>query len=982
MESINEPSLTSDTHPTTGPRPIHSAGRNADRGERGAVMGGPGDNYDVYKYSQPVSVVRRRSLDFAPRSTARHNFGLLPNLKAMAGMSLAYRHQAFRSEEIEGAAHDRVVWLFVWSTILPVVAIVAGRHLPPGPSFGIAWTISVVWMAWMVFFRVATLRGLFYALLVPMTCIALVKFIAWAFMHRVNGTAGAALIAAYFIARNWKLPFDFYLDWLYTHPRLKPSTRERPMRVTSTEAPDWKLLSAILIVIVALPLFSTWLTIGVLALTPLLILRGPMTVRGFFKPMRDLVRGAVHVLSPFVTYGGSDALAPGVWRASQPFGSRMKALTKLCVPFMVTLSMGLTLFIPLGDHYLKRIGSAEYGINRFPWHERVYNEQPAQWLEFVWKEIFDKGNWEFAGFGVLAILFAAYLPAALLVTVFRRPLRFVLRLRVVVEGGVDHDGKAHVGLDNDGRTEWQWYVDRIKDSRHVADGALFGSVREAYHHFLGVEPHANFPVLLDKALLTEHCYMVGDSGSGKTSLGLMPMIIQLIRGHTGEGGARTDCPPIVILDLKGDPALFQLAKREADARGVPFRVFTPEKGKPSHYFNPFVSLESKYRTDIQLCNLLMDALSLNHGEGYGRGYYGRQSRSLLLKVMEDAANAEGGADEETETVGRRRPKAKKKPNSFEELYAKLKEVRGDNEKEFKDTLELLSTVEALTKYKMLARATSATRIEDAIHMPTVLEQNQVVYFYLPAAVESISVREIAKLALYSLLTACIDRQREHPGKPKQAYLIIDEFQRIAGENFRVILEQARSYGLSVTLANQSIADLKTPDTDLRPTVRTNTRVKRIFSLSDPQDVKSMVDSSGEELMYVRSWTQKAGGSHFEMVSAEYETKTDAQAIKPRLTQNDVMAISDHPLDSILLVSRGSGYTQFAGLPIAVRSVWPLSEAEDATLRTEKWPDIEDLGGEASAAINNDSPLSIDADHEERLAAVAVGFWQSRNGNRA
>lgn len=65
-------------------------------------------------------------------------------------------------------------------------------------------------------------------------------------------------------------------------------------------------------------------------------------------------------------------------------------------------------------------------------------------LEFVWKEVVDKGNLEFAGFGVLAILFAAYLPAALLVTVFRRPLRFVLRLRVVVEGGVDHDGKAHV----------------------------------------------------------------------------------------------------------------------------------------------------------------------------------------------------------------------------------------------------------------------------------------------------------------------------------------------------------------------------------------------------------------------------------------------------------------------------------------------------------------------------------------------------------
>ena len=47
----------------------------------------------------------------------------------------------------------------------------------------------------------------------------------------------------------------------------------------------------------------------------------------------------------------------------------------------------------------------------------------------------------------------------------------------------------------------------------------------------------------------------------------------------------------------------------------------------------------------------------------------------------------------------------------------------------------------------------------------------------------------------------------------QCYLVVDEFQRIAGENFRIVLEQARSFGLGAILANQTVSDLNTPSVD-------------------------------------------------------------------------------------------------------------------------------------------------------------------------
>lgn len=320
------------------------------------------------------------------------------------------------------------------------------------------------------------------------------------------------------------------------------------------------------------------------------------------------------------------------------------------------------------------------------------------------------------------------------------------------------------------------------------------------------------PLFLHEDILSEHCYIVGPSGSGKTSLGIMSILMQLMRGGQTVDERLPEPYPIVILDLKGDPALFHTIKHEAEARGQTFKFFSTEKDAPMFRFNPFRGFDRKSRTVAQLCQLVLDALSLNHGKGYGRSYYTERSRSVLSKTL----------------------KRETPINSFDDLHNELKEtLRGTSDVLGRaDAFELLSVIEMLTEYKQLVTSAEDTvsNTEGIIFMADVIKERQVAYFWLPAALESISVGEIAKLVLFNLRVAAQDWKRQNPTDRRRTILVIDELQRVAGENLQGILQDARSFGISAILANQSLDDLKSATGfDLAPAIMTNTRVKFFFT---------------------------------------------------------------------------------------------------------------------------------------------------------
>ena len=973
-------------------------------------------------------VMKRFPLQYDPTSATQLNASRLPHPLSTADMSLAHRCEPWAADRAKHAV-DILGLMPTGMLVMLVLSISVTRIAPFYVAIGLAGLVATLML--VLLFRAGLLspRYLLIAVLAPAMGIALLYAVSSVIDNRLLVTAVLASISAILFRLLGTGPVSFYQQWILTHPRLTPPTR-KALSAERAPAPMLWPLYLTLVIAVLLPRYSSALaTLLIAALNAGVVLwwlRGRAPLRGALDALGHYLAygrddaGAPGVWRPrdhqrrrhwtFVTllstifftlglgltlYVPGDVARSGLSRLLVTGASESLPIRKVFdhstspvdwdkapPPLVPTVNRPQLPEIKPSDTLRNwKIGADEraarlnervqrfssqadadddrfrrrYVARAFPSFVRdEIGDRPHTWLFAVLAAIL-QGRLHYGWLLPVSLLLAATLPSLVLLAVYARPLAFFLELRHRVEGS-----SASPGLDHaPDRTEWDWRVDRVAESVHTATEPLFGSaVYEADHLFLGVEPCMGFPVLLHRPLLNQHCYIVGETGSGKTSLGIMPMLIQLLRQHidpSREDSARSE-PPIVILDLKGDPALLQTIKAEADARrerhGVTdpndphyaFRLFTPEMGAESHHFNPFASMDSKRRSPMQLCELILDSLALSHGEGYGRSYYTRRNRMMLYEALQDPA----------------------KPRSFEELYQVLERLA--RREGAADVFELAATVQSLSRYKNLASDGSALPESATIHLPTALEHRQVVYFWLPAALESVSVREIAKLALYSLLTAAIDRQRDRT-QDRETYLFIDEFQRIAGENFRIILEQARSFGVRAILANQSISDLKTPDTDLRPAIRTNTRVKMHFSVSDPGEMEDLCTISGEELAISQSvawrfdsvkYRRLGDGSRETMQMPRWSLAgmTESTTLKSRLTKSDIIRTSDHPQEFILHVSQGSGYTQFGGVPIPVQTRWPIPFSVYKRRAMEPWPNL-GRGVGVKAAVQKQSPRQID-----------------------
>lgn len=569
-----------------------------------------------------------------------------------------------------------------------------------------------------------------------------------------------------------------------------------------------------------------------------------------------------------------------------------------------------------------------------------YGRSTTSWMGMAVRNVFTHPVAVSVSF-LFAIANALLLPALFFLATLQRHLLVVGLLREKLEARVATETMC---------SPWEWFVERLRNSHHSAPDPLNDNseIREADHLFLGLEAENGFPVLLHRDIVSEHVYITGGTGTGKTSLGILSLLVQLIRtGATDADESEGGTPPIVIIDLKGDYALLHTVREEvrkkAEQEGRTFedcfRLFTSEKGMPTHYFNPLGDMSHPDRYVADLANLLLDALELNHGPGYGRSFYSRKNYMLLHEVLK--------ADD---------------PATIDELCKRISKNTLRNKDDRHQAFELVATIYGLTEFTQLMPPPNIPE-SDTISMRTVIEQRQVVYFWLPTVESSIIAREIANLALFSYFSAM--RARAKTRVPlRQAYLVVDEFQKLAGDRFSVILEQARGFGLSAILSNQSISDLKTPSFDLRSTVFQNTRLKLYFSFADCREMTDFAKRSGDELAYMRSGDYALAGD--EQPDAPFFDQW-SHAIKSRVTTNDMLRVTDHPLQAYMDVRSGSGYTQFGGATIPLQMFHPVRWSDFQERRDSlPWPTLEELGITRSvcAAV---SPEEVD---ERAVAQIA------------
>lgn len=505
---------------------------------------------------------------------------------------------------------------------------------------------------------------------------------------------------------------------------------------------------------------------------------------------------------------------------------------------------------------------------------------------------------------LLKLLGSLVLPMLVVITVLVSTSGQILaQVRRAVEvGGMDEALSA-------GKTNWEIFVEKIRWSSHPVEKTLI---------WLGLHSFSKYPVLLDTAHTAAHVHILGDTGSGKSALGLNPLIQQII--ERGDGS-------VVILDFKGGMDTMQQARISAAKTKRKFKQFTNVVGLRTHVFNAFSQVLGQPFSVNQICEIFLQALRLEHGEGYGRSFYSRKVRSYLTQIL---SSHPGIA-------------------SFEELKRFTAVEFFANLKDREDCFELISVIEILAAMPQLnfGKVLTDSVKREAIHMPTVLKEKQVVYFWLPAAIESATVREVGNLAIYTLFATMASLGNQH-----RCTLIIDEFQRIAGEGFILILEQARSMGLSVILANQTLSDLLlTESPSLQNVVTANTRVKITYAATDPAVQDLMMKSSGETL-YVNSYSGIYAGMD------DVELERQSIQIGPRLMRNDIIKLSAEPNTCIVHITRDVARgSRYGGLCFPVTSEFHITEEEYRRRLRAPWPDAHEgtiIAPAASATRPNTS----------------------------
>lgn len=523
------------------------------------------------------------------------------------------------------------------------------------------------------------------------------------------------------------------------------------------------------------------------------------------------------------------------------------------------------------------------------------------------------------------------------------PLVLILLVGVAVAGPVIAGHFYALEAENGYEQHQSWrpvdgYTDRLLHSRNT---------QERNTLFLGCFVGDEFPILLDRKLLNEHMHILGATGTGKTALGLAPLIIQLIRRNDG---------PVIIVDAKGDPFLMNLARQEAKRAGRTFKWFTNKPGRSTFVFNPFLQKHLCRLSLEEIVGVLLQCFNLFHGTDYGRAWFTANSHALFrraittfLKPTSQSTSQYGDAP----------------LHSMRHLHQRLKQITSES-KEFEAAQHLALVVESLTALEQLNlspdKDPEGKILKHAIHMPEVIREKQVIYFYLTATTDISTVTEVARLALFTTLAAAMVHKQETNETPKVSF-ICDEAQVLISQNLSNVMAQARSMGLSCVLAHQTLDQLNPPGGgNFQQLVLNCTTVKQWFAVRDPESQDYLSKISGKVPQVEASWRLGPvdfAKALFSPVFAEPDDKgvTSYQMRMTsvnRLDAEDISDINREQNQSVLIVERNHGYTQFVG-PLAVASEYALSEAEYDWFNNEAhWP----MDEEGTICIAPDGPAEI------------------------
>jgi hypothetical protein len=698
---------------------------------------------------------------------------------------------------------------------------------------------------------------------------------------------------------------------------------------------------------------STWVAgpAGMLALAVLIPATWILVHRRF--SFEQAARTCFQALVIFLTYNRHETSAAGVFRFPthmlRPAKQRKRlVLVVVCLNFAALICVGVPLppFVPPPEPDFRTPVSAVPGGESFTVSSK--SEERARWLKQDmnengprdqeakkrWEAELERAREDHRSLQVLLTIICIVLSPTL-------PLGLFFLVFTFASGGVicacyealeaENATELPTALSDKQRQSGKYHVPNSWDNR-ITRIIESDNPDETSHFYLGHSLYGDYPVLLHKKLLERHAHILGSSGSNKTSIGIAPLLSQVM----SQGDSS-----ILIIDMKGDMSLFECARRESQFVGLPFKWFTNITGHSSYLFNPLDQSHLPLLSVNQKTQVSLQALSLEYGEDYGRGYFSALMESVLNAYLKRFPDIQSFRDLSRYLGDRASVHA-----------AGLKDEDIVNSKALEVTVKRLAELNVLNlKQEDLKDPALSPVYENCINLPDLMKSPQVVYFYLSGTSEPKTVSMIGKLALFTLLTAAATTQEK---ERRQVYIFADEFQRLMSQNLEIFFEQARSMKLSFILANQDLSQLRGKGVDILNLVESCTAFKQLFTAADKDTSDMLTRLSGEGMFHVAAWEELIDKrindkpDHvFDITQASDANPSNMAKVRvnenssPRLEQNTIIEVSADQFGSFVRFAQSSGFTRFSGYVTPIICEYHLSEDEYKSRAESPWPEPTD-----------------------------------------
>jgi conjugal transfer pilus assembly protein TraD len=336
----------------------------------------------------------------------------------------------------------------------------------------------------------------------------------------------------------------------------------------------------------------------------------------------------------------------------------------------------------------------------------------------------------------------------------------------------------------------------------------FNAPKDAY--FAGIDAENGEPVYVDDEARMEHTQIVGVTGAGKTEGGIVTALIHDIAWGRGA----------IVIDMKGDRSLLNkiIAAVIAAGRKDDLQFFSLAEHSKSNTYNPlrrgnaseikdkiissYIWSEVYYKKTSEIATLgICDALQkLNQPVTF----------QSLLECMRDMKKIE---------KMKRDLDAKSVTHDLESLLSAL----GGKTK---DVTGLIADMTAIvgSDFGRLIEP-----YEGEIDLLEAYKNNKIVLFQLNTGLYQETAIRLARIIIQDIKTVSNHIQSYIDPTERHFYpVFIDEFASIAFEAFIELINKARSAKMAVSIAHQSLGDLKNAGEGFQNQIFDNTNTRIVF----------------------------------------------------------------------------------------------------------------------------------------------------------